>query len=99
MTSPLTAAYYVSVSRKGVIHECVAGIPVASGVDAADVADVADAADASAFGNALWASTVNRWALFLRLHNKIVYRVLCICHKHFNCFDICPFSFFHNNAP
>lgn len=51
MTSSFPAAYYVSVIRKGVIHKCVAGIPVASGVDAADVAGAADAADAAAFGN------------------------------------------------
>jgi hypothetical protein len=51
LTSPFAAAYYVPVTRKGVIHKCVAGIPVVSGVDAAGAAGAADAADASVFGN------------------------------------------------
>lgn len=45
-------------NRKGVIHECVAGIPVARGVDAAVVADVAGSADAVAAADSLGAAEV-----------------------------------------
>jgi hypothetical protein len=53
LTSHFAAAYYVLAIRKGGMHECVAGIPVARGVGAAaDAADVARSADAVAAGEA-----------------------------------------------